>query len=815
MSWRGESAPSESHAGILIEGLHAVLCYAHRWWHAWDRQAVSDAAGKASFFVWLFAQSPQIYENYARSSVDGLSPTFLLQWMGGDITNLIGCLLTNQLAFQVAIAVYFCVVDAIIGIQFVYYSRRNEKAMPAAPSRARYASTASTFTARDLRSLPGSPLVRRAGIPRWSSRDMSASVPTLTDSSSGRLPKRRSDSSSPGFMARSGSWRLPRSSSIQSVETDAGQVSAAGHTVEEYANLRLAHAQQYVAAARRAAQLSSQQAEGRASSGSRQQPSTLGRQRAGSTRWAPHLLSPTREQSVGPETQAELHDYGAMADSLQSEASTASGGSLQRIWGSSDAAHKTRPAASFARFREQARARSIPTSAKLLSRISTVDESVTAMEDGEPTAVSDSESPDAEPRRGRGMIRTAERISTPKQDAALLGKSPGGNSAILVRGGAIGDLGAAGSAVEQESSSYFESRHPSVAPSLEDGHREASRSSSISPSRRRRASRGLGAALLGLGALWGVGPSTGGTALFSLREAAAGDLSTMRQARTMETRPSAALGPFAPNTVGSAYALKFVNRGEFPVYPSQHLLTIVPRLTDPLLAPADVQAEREGDLETPPSREEWDRIVGRLFAWICCFLYMTSRIPQIWTNFVRQSVEGLSMLLFVAAALGNTLYSISILVSPLATGRGAKAYLIESLPFLLGSGGTLIFDAIIVAQSIAWRHLPPEAELLRLDEEQDDPIAPEPGSYVARPGLSRRSSIRSAYDDVERTRSMSRPRDARESLRRSTSSRRSVRHWMAHPTAAPTTPRRPVRSSSSTNTSRGNSRAPTERTSLI
>ncbi|CEH11851.1 Predicted membrane protein [Ceraceosorus bombacis] len=328
MSWRGESAPSVSHAGIFVEGLHAVLCYAHRWWNAWDRQAVSDAAGKASFFVWLFAQSPQIYENYARSSVDGLSPTFLLQWMGGDITNLIGCLLTNQLAFQVAIAVYFCLVDTIIGIQFIC------------------------------------------------------------------------------------SWRLPRSSSIQSVETEAGQVSAAGHTVEEYANLRLAHAQQYVAAARRAARHSSQLAEGRASSGSRQQPSTLGLQREGSTRWAPHLLSPTREQSVGPERQAELHDYGAMADSLQSEASTASGGSLQRIWGSSDAAHKTRPAASFARFREQARARSIPTNAKLLSRISTVDESVTALEDGESSAVSDSESPDAEPRRGRGMIRTAERIWT-------------------------------------------------------------------------------------------------------------------------------------------------------------------------------------------------------------------------------------------------------------------------------------------------------------------------------------------------------------------------------------------------------------------
>ena len=83
----------------------------------------------------------QLYENYARSSVDGLSPIFLAQWMGGDVTNLwvagavsgsrirmlsadacppasVGCLLTHQLGFQIAVATYFCVVDACICAQF-------------------------------------------------------------------------------------------------------------------------------------------------------------------------------------------------------------------------------------------------------------------------------------------------------------------------------------------------------------------------------------------------------------------------------------------------------------------------------------------------------------------------------------------------------------------------------------------------------------------------------------------------------------------------------------------------------------------------
>jgi hypothetical protein len=48
-----------SHGGGVVEQLlgsvgHAIVA----WWQAWDRQAVSDAAGRASFVVWLFAQSP-------------------------------------------------------------------------------------------------------------------------------------------------------------------------------------------------------------------------------------------------------------------------------------------------------------------------------------------------------------------------------------------------------------------------------------------------------------------------------------------------------------------------------------------------------------------------------------------------------------------------------------------------------------------------------------------------------------------------------------------------------------------------------------
>ena len=100
----------------------------------------------------------------------------------------------------------------------------------------------------------------------------------------------------------------------------------------------------------------------------------------------------------------------------------------------------------------------------------------------------------------------------------------------------------------------------------------------------------------------------------------------------------------------------------------------------------------------------WRRLVGRISGWLCARLYITSRIPQIWENHIRRSVAGISILLFIAAFSGNLLYTISVLTNPSANGDAARTYLQESLPFLLGSGGTLVFDLMIVAQWAAWRN---------------------------------------------------------------------------------------------------------------
>jgi len=114
----------------------------------------------------------------------------------------------------------------------------------------------------------------------------------------------------------------------------------------------------------------------------------------------------------------------------------------------------------------------------------------------------------------------------------------------------------------------------------------------------------------------------------------------------------------------------------------------------------------DGDL--PPVEPSRDRILGRVFAWLCTTLYLTSRLPQIWKNFVRKSVDGLSMYLFVFAFFGNTFYVISILTAPEVRMPPPtnRAFIRESIPYLLGSAGTLLFDISIVGQSLIYRRQP-------------------------------------------------------------------------------------------------------------
>lgn len=50
--------------------------------------------------------SPQLYENYTLQSGEGLSVLFVIIWLLGDLTNLVGALLGGLLPTVILLALY-------------------------------------------------------------------------------------------------------------------------------------------------------------------------------------------------------------------------------------------------------------------------------------------------------------------------------------------------------------------------------------------------------------------------------------------------------------------------------------------------------------------------------------------------------------------------------------------------------------------------------------------------------------------------------------------------------------------------------------
>ncbi|KAL7990945.1 hypothetical protein Chor_014375 [Crotalus horridus] len=67
--------------------------------NAWEYWSI--LLGLISIACFLFAALPQLYVAYQNGKVEqALSLGFLLCWLAGDLTNFIGCYLTNQLPIQ-------------------------------------------------------------------------------------------------------------------------------------------------------------------------------------------------------------------------------------------------------------------------------------------------------------------------------------------------------------------------------------------------------------------------------------------------------------------------------------------------------------------------------------------------------------------------------------------------------------------------------------------------------------------------------------------------------------------------------------------
>lgn len=108
---------------------------------------------------------------------------------------------------------------------------------------------------------------------------------------------------------------------------------------------------------------------------------------------------------------------------------------------------------------------------------------------------------------------------------------------------------------------------------------------------------------------------------------------------------------------------------------------------------------------------------GQIFGYFCALLYLGSRIPQILLNYRRKSTEGVSMLFFIFACLGNLTYVLSIFAYDPTTRCSGRhhvcapgeasaiygRYILVNASWLAGSLGTLFLDFIIFCQFFAYR----------------------------------------------------------------------------------------------------------------
>ncbi|KAL6040590.1 PQ loop repeat-containing protein 2 [Balamuthia mandrillaris] len=114
---------------IYKDGDHYVEWIGHGF-HACVYTPTEIAAftlGLVNIGFWLFAQMPQLYSNWRNGTAEALSAGFLTAWLLGDITNLVGTILTHQLPTQLYTAAYFCLMDILLLSQYGYYVWKNRR----------------------------------------------------------------------------------------------------------------------------------------------------------------------------------------------------------------------------------------------------------------------------------------------------------------------------------------------------------------------------------------------------------------------------------------------------------------------------------------------------------------------------------------------------------------------------------------------------------------------------------------------------------------------------------------------------------------
>ncbi|RYR28438.1 hypothetical protein Ahy_B01g052563 isoform C [Arachis hypogaea] len=91
--------------------------------------------------------------------------------------------------------------------------------------------------------------------------------------------------------------------------------------------------------------------------------------------------------------------------------------------------------------------------------------------------------------------------------------------------------------------------------------------------------------------------------------------------------------------------------------------------------------------------------LGQWLGWLMAAIYMGGRLPQIWLNIKRGSVEGLNPFMFVFALIANATYVGSILV------RTTEWDSIKpNMPWLLDAVVCVALDLFIILQYIYYKY---------------------------------------------------------------------------------------------------------------
>jgi uncharacterized protein with PQ loop repeat len=86
-----------------------------------DNAFWSSISGYLSIGCWLIVFTPQLWENYTRKNGDGLSMTFLVIWLLGDVFNLVGVVMQDLLFTMLLLAVWYTLADIGLIWQVLYY----------------------------------------------------------------------------------------------------------------------------------------------------------------------------------------------------------------------------------------------------------------------------------------------------------------------------------------------------------------------------------------------------------------------------------------------------------------------------------------------------------------------------------------------------------------------------------------------------------------------------------------------------------------------------------------------------------------------